>query len=260
MRNVLVATCLLLTAFASGCTDDATTDKAVLPSAAGANATTPAAQQPVVDLRYGAVGPTVTREESLEVFVESDADAAVQVLYNGTQIFGEVVNGNKTLAVTLEYGTKPLSIIVSAPGRMENSTLLVTRLGRTTITVDWSVLHTGSPGQAKSRTDEVWIDVDARPSLPLYEEVGGDHIPAYTAHDQIRQWELETSIPVVATYSPSFQGFGVDQIDGQGKPLTSQSPPYWCFQVNDVTMDVGMSLASLAPGDRVAWILGSGFC
>jgi len=209
---------------------------------------------PDVEVVMGLDGSATTLNETVVYRVNASMPVAVTLRLNGSVFASETVSGEKTWVVPLDHGQTALNVSVEAAQVRRSENLTLVRLGATTLRIDYCYYHPSSPTARKAHDYTIWIDVDSRPSEPLYRSANATHIDEFTAHDQLYLFEQLTKIPVEVQYFPSFQGFAVNKIDGVGNPVTSSAPPYWLYKVNgsDAT---GMSLQVIEPADRVVWAL-----
>lgn len=122
-------------------------------------------------------------------------------------------------------------------------------------TATMRVTYTAYPVHADLE-DIVVYDPDTLASAADYEGTATARAPEFTVHDLMALWTVQTGIAVVYSRSDSF-GFGVEEIDGVGNTLDAGDPPWWCYQLNGESADLGISLQQVAPGDVVTWDLGT---
>lgn len=207
------------------------------------------------DARFGFVGESQTREPWIVVFANVTGTVNLRVLLNGTLWFqGTVRDAEQELNLSLSPGRTPVFFEAASSSARRSETLVATRLGLTRLEVDYCHFHPSTPNRKADRY-EVWIDVDARPSLGEYSMASVKHPDRFTAHDQIRQWANETRIPVATSFHASQGGFAVDRIDGVGNPATSAAPPYWLLSKNGEDVGTGMTALAVRPGDSLRWRL-----
>ena len=202
------------------------------------------------------VDATLTKADTVNLFVNTTAPLDILVTNDGNETLRETASLSTKGGVPLTFGANTIDVTLTAPGFSDTRTLIVVRLGMTTINVDYGVFHPGAQGAPRAETFEVWIDVDARPSAAAYAAQKIEHFDAFTAHDQLVVFEQTTGRKVDFEYFPSFQGFGVSRIDGAGSPVSSDAPPWWCYEINGNSAD-GISIQPVAPGDVASWTLGS---
>lgn len=252
MNTSCLATTLVIATVLGGCLHAPVAAPA---STAATSTTTPSvtAVEPPA-LTMGVVGSPITQNDSVAYRVDTAAQVAVTLRLDGAVHASETVSGNKTWTLPLTHGRTSLNVSVEAPGlrRTENVTLV--RLGPTSLRIDYCYYHPSSPTARKAHDYAIWIDVDSRPSEPLYAAAGAKHVDSFTAHDQLYLFEQLTKIPVEVQYFASLQGFAVNKIDGVGNPVSASAPPYWLYTVNG-NDGTGMSLQVVKPGDRVVWSL-----
>jgi hypothetical protein len=209
----------------------------------------------VPQVEFTLLGEATTQAETVVYRVTTDRPLPVTLVFNGTVLDSLVVAGTHEWTLQLPYGRRALNVTVEADGFTATDGRSLVRLAPTALTIDYCTFHPDHAGQRTVNEYEYWIDVDSRPSTPLYDEVGAEHADAFTAHDQLYVFEQETSTPVDVEYSESLSGFFVEYIDGAGNPASSDAPPYWLYEVNGESASMGMSLQALRPGDAVRWIL-----
>lgn len=202
-----------------------------------------------LNVTFGLMGDAVTRNESIDYFVESDGPLSVTLRFNGTTFASEIVDGRQEWTLPLPFGHRDLNVTLDAPGISLSENVTLVREARTTLKIDWCYLHPDYPGQRRTYDGEYLVDVDTRPSTPLYAAAGGTHRDFFTAHDQLYLFEERTGMPVDASYSAQFNGFLINKIDDVG------NPPFWNFEHNGVLMNVGVSEVALADGDAVTFFL-----
>lgn len=212
-----------------------------------------AANPPVVTA--GLTGENPTRNETLRFEIETTGPVVATLRLNGTEVFAGEVSDRGAWDLPLPYGRTPFEYAITGPGVSLGETLELVRLGGTVLRIDYGVFHPGSQGAPRTESHEIWIDVDARPSEAQYVANGTTHIDGFTAHDQLVVFENLTGKKVEYEYFASFQGFAVNRIDGAGSPITSDTPPWWCYDVNGASAD-GISIQRIEPGDEVDWNLG----
>ena len=252
-RTLILAAMLLLAGCVEPVSTTLSTDTVPTASAVDENETMPA-PPPEVTIAFDV--PNVTKAESATLFVNSTGPVLAVVTVEGIEALREDVETATTSTVSLTYGRNEINVTLSAGGLETQSTYEIVRLGMTTVQLDFGVFHPASNGMPRSESFDVWVDVDARPSAPAYAAEGIANMDAFTAHDQLILFEQTTGKKVVYEFFPSFQGFGVSRIDGAGSAVSSDAPPWWCYEVNGGSAD-GISIQPIVPGDVASWALGS---
>lgn len=206
---------------------------------------------------FGIVGnETTTRSEALTYFVTTRGPVTVTLRFNGTLLDSRIVEGRSEWNLTLPYGRRDLNVSFQATGLTQHHNVSLVRLGSTLLRLDYGSYHPSYPGTPRKEQLEIWIDVDDRPSAPLYAAVKAQHKDAFVAHDQLVLFEALAKKKVEYRWNPSFQQFSVDRIDGAGNPVTASAPPWWCYKVNGKSAD-GITIQVVRPGDVVDWNLGT---
>jgi hypothetical protein len=197
-------------------------------------------------LRVDPVEPT--RGDSVTLTGEVARDATVSVR-NGPSV--EAAKGAWSLVVPLAAHGRTLVTLVADDGAATQSVdLALVRLASATFETKYKAQPTHPDG-----SDAVWHDPSVHASLPMYDGKGAARTDQYSVHDLMVDWTAQTGRPVEYGYSESF-GFSVSRIDGVGQPVDASLPPYWCYKVNGVSADFGISLQAVAPGDVVTWEYG----
>lgn len=253
IRTLFLATALIL----SGCVQPSPEAENVPVASAASTGPAPNATiGPVVPDVTVELDSTVTRKDAATLFVNTTAPLDIVVRHNGNETVREAASPSTKRALPLSFGLNTFDVALAAPGFSDAKTFTVVRLAMTTLEVDFGVFHPGSQGAPRAETFEVWIDVDSRPSAPAYAAQNLEHFDAFTAHDQLVVFEQTTGRKVDFEFFPSFQGYGVSRIDGAGSPVSSDAPPWWCYEVNGGSAD-GISIQPVLPGDVISWALGS---
>lgn len=252
MKPQLLVLCLLAPAIAGCLANDAAAPNPTMPYAApDANQTTPSL--PIVD--HDLVGDNITRNALTEYRVDTSGPVTVTLRTDGNVTWSGLVDGARAWTIPLDHGRTVLNVTIEASGFQAYDENLLVRLASARLTVDYCHFHPSSPSERKVDEYEYWVDLDATPASPLYDEVNATRPERFTAHDQLFLMETLDGVPVDEQYSATFSGFFVEYIDGAGNPASSDAPPYWLFEVNGEPADLGMSLIELAPDDHVRWIL-----
>jgi hypothetical protein len=253
-RTLLIAIALLV----AGCvrppsTSDTPNEPTPTPTTSGTLNGSAPPQAPSVTVEFGA---SPTTSDSIPLFVNTSAPVLIVVEESGNETLRATVDASEVRSAPLTFGHNDFVVTVSAPGFQQRITKTIVRLASTRLDIDYGVFHPAAHGMPRSEGFDLWIDVDARPSAPAYAAQGIANMDGFSAHDQLVVFEQLTGKKVVVEYFPSFQGFGVNKIDGAGSPVSSDAPPWWCYTVNGESAD-GISIQPVAPGDVVAWTLGS---
>ncbi len=153
------------------------------------------------------------------------------------------------------YGERPVEVVAIPGGdtkRSSGAAFTINALAPVTFQVDYGTANQDPVD------DSFFVDIAHQAARPMYEERGGRHPDYVNVHDIMVQWEERFGHDVEYSYSESFDSFGVERIDGEGNSLDAGEPPWWCYQVNDEGyVDEGISIRKFAPGDVIAWDLGT---
>ena len=205
---------------------------------------------PAPNVTHGLLEPAVGRNATNRYFVEANAAIAVTIELNGTLVASEIVNGRKEWVLDLPFGHRDLNVTLDHPHLLRYDNMTLVREAQTSLRVDWCYLHPDYPGERRVFASDYLVDIDTRPSEPLYLAEGGTHRDFFSAHDQLYLFEQATGIDVDETYFASSNGFLIDRIDGEPNP-----PLFWNFAYNGESSNVGVSEVRLSDGDRVDFYL-----
>jgi hypothetical protein len=153
----------------------------------------------------------------------------------------------------LDFGRTPAVVRVEDGVHSVTADVVLVRLAPMTVQVTYTMAVPAHPPSEHT----LWMDLDAFSSAPLYEGKARPHPGFANVHDAMATWSAQTGTPVEYSYHESFD-FGVNKIDGVGQPLDASAPPYWGYEVNGETADLGITLQPLAPGDVVSWEYATG--
>lgn len=186
---------------------------------------------------------TVTGSVNQAARVSIDGGPSIEVEAGRWSLVSQPLDFGRTLAVVrVEDGVHSATADV-----------LFVRLAPVTI----QVLYTMAVPAHEPSEHVIWMDVDAFASAPQYEGKARPHPGFANVHDAMATWTIQTGKQVEYSYHESFD-FGVNKIDGVGQPLDASAPPYWGYEVNGETADLGITLQPVAPNDVVSWEYATG--
>lgn len=199
--------------------------------------------------------PQPQREAAIAVTGDADRPADLRLdlveADTVTTLATASVQGPWSLEGALPYGQGTLRLRMDDGNGTWELHEDVVRLAHATLQVRYG----GQPGHEDTE-HEVWLDVDAHDSAPMYAEEGDEHPGHANVHDLMVRWEQDGHGEVEYSHSGDF-GFGVSRIDGAGSPLGSSAPPWWCFKVDGEHPETGISQQPFVPGSTVTWTLGT---
>lgn len=189
--------------------------------------------------------PAPTQQDML--MLTGTVDRAARVSVTGADPV-DAQAGEWMVHVPLPYGRTPLLVTADDGTASSQTQVVAIRLASATFEARFTMAVPPHP----AISDLVWYDPDELASAALYNGTAAAHPPHANVHDLMVAWERQSGKTI--TYSdPSTFGFGVDEIDGVGQPLSSSAPPYWCYKLNGESASLGISAQELAPGDVVTW-------
>ena len=152
------------------------------------------------------------------------------------------------LVVPVEFGHSNLTVVADDGQASARLTVVAIRLASATM----EVVYTAAVPPHPSSMHTVWYDPDGFASKSMYADKPRPHPGYANVHDVMVSWTEQTGTLVEYGYDDAFD-FGVNAIDGVGNPLTASAPPYWGYEVNGATADLGITLQAVTAGDVISW-------
>lgn len=241
-RITLLALLLTLATAFAGCTAGEPTGDAAAPVQGDdqGNATTTATP---IALTVDAPAPT----QGDMLMLTGTVDRAARVSVTGAEPV-DAQAGPWMVHVALDFGQTNLTVTADDGTATAQAQVVAVRLASAT----FEARFTMAVPARDPISDLVWYDPDGLASAPLYPGTPATHPPHANVHDLMVAWERQSG-KVIEYSTPTAFGFGVDEIDGVGQPLSSSAPPYWCYKLNGASAELGISAQELSPGDVVTW-------
>ena len=179
--------------------------------------------------------PVPTQGETATVTGSVNKDALVSIDGGPSQ---DVKAGRWSLVTqALAFGQTATKVVVDDGVHSIVVNVTLVRLAPATLSAQFPLV----PPQAAIQ-DDIWFDIDAYLSKPLYDAAGVEHPPHPNVHDALVAWGR-----AIEYSGPGEFGFGVESIEGQGYFSD------WCYSINGESAPLGITDMEFKPGDVIAW-------
>lgn len=195
------------------------------------------------------VAPWSSTEDEIIIKILVNQEAHVAVISEGDMMKFNGQTASESVAVPIHPYGSLFEVFIDNGKEIISWNRTIAQLTEVTFEVQYG----GYPGN-QDHVDLYHMNLTGYASASAYKGRDTAH-PGYpTVHDLMVEWENQFGEAIEYAYSDGL-GYSVSKINGAGSPLTSSTPPYWLYDVNGESPDLGISAERIAPGDHVRWCL-----